>query len=168
MPSAASAAERRIGRRLLGKVLLLAGGAWFLLSFVFGILRCPDEGMKPAVCAGDAVLFSRLRFPRPGETAVVKTGGRTVLARVIAASGDTVDITEQGLLINGARQQEPGIHEETFQMESAVRFPLQVSAGRLFLLGDHRSKAVDSRLYGSVDRTQIQGTVIAVLRTRGI
>jgi len=168
MPSAASAAERRAWRRLLGKALLLGGGAWFLMNFVFGIVQCGDEGMRPAVCAGDAVLYSRLRFPRPGETAVIRSGGRTLLARVVAAAGDEVDITEQGLLINGACQQEPGIAEKTFPLESEVRYPLRIPEGRVFLLGDHRSKAVDSRIYGSMGGAAVQGTAIAVLRTRGI
>ena len=83
-------------------------------------------------------------------------------------AGDTVDITEDGLLINGAVQVSQDIYYETTQFAQGVDFPLTVGEGQVFLLGDNRPEATDSRIYGCVDLADIKGKVIAVIRTRRI
>jgi signal peptidase I len=77
-----------------------------------------------------------------------------------------VDITERGLMINGSYQQEPGIYEETPRYEQGADFPITLGASQVFVLGDSRGSATDSRIYGAVDTSNTLGTVIAVVRRR--
>lgn len=100
--------------------------------------------------------------------AVVQYQGRTGLGRVVAMEGDVVDITADGLVVNGALQVSQNIFYPTTQYAQGVSFPLTVGAGQVFLLGDNRPSATDSRVYGCVNLADVQGKVIAVIRTRGI
>lgn len=61
--------------------------------------------MKPAIKDGDLVMYYRLdkRFVS-GDVAVFEDNGRNTTGRVVAVAGDTVDITKDGLKINGADQ----------------------------------------------------------------
>ena len=71
--------------------------------------------------------------------------------RVLAAAGDEVDITEEGLFINGSLQQEHDIYEETIRYVTGIEFPLMVGEGQVFVLGDGRENAIDSRVYGCIN-----------------
>jgi signal peptidase I len=79
-----------------------------------------------------------------------------------------VDVADGDLIINGARQQELDIFEETWAYENNVEFPLTVGADQVFVLGDARENATDSRVYGPVDIEDTLGTVITVIRRRNL
>ena len=155
--------------QLLLKIGVLAACLIVLFGFVYGLARVPDVSMKPAVKDGDLALYYRLdkRFS-VGDVAVVTYEGKTLLGRVAAMEGDTVDITADGLIVNGAIQVNPDIYFPTTQFADGVDFPLTVGAGQVFLLGDNRPAATDSRVYGCVDIGDVRGKVIAVIRTRGV
>ena len=90
-----------------------------------------------------------------------------IAGRVVALEGDTVNIDSQGLIVNGAYQQEQGITDETTQVADGVTFPLTVPDGAIFVLGDNREEATDSRIVGCIPKDQTFGTVIGLFRRRG-
>ena len=141
-----------------------------LFTFLFGIVRYRDQSMAPAVKDGDLVIFHRYNSAgyRPQDAIVLRFNGQIQVRRVIAMAGDTVDITEDGLVINGALQQELGIYQKTERYEAGVDFPLTVPEGQVFLLGDSRRDATDSRIYGCVNWKDTYGKVMAVIRRRSI
>ncbi|MBY4797109.1 S26 family signal peptidase [Collinsella sp. AGMB00827] len=49
-----------------------------------------------------------------------------------------------------------------------MTFPLTVGEGQVFLLGDNREQASDSRILGCVDIAKTEGKVVAILRTRAV
>ncbi len=125
--------------------------------------------MHPAIKDGDLVVYYRLdKMFYAGDVAVVQYKGRTSTGRVIAVEGDTVDITKEGVLVNGALLLSEDVYYDTTQFENGVDFPLTVENGQVFLLGDNRPAATDSRIYGCVNVSDVKGKVIAVIRTRGI
>lgn len=138
-------------------------------TFVYGIHWVAGPHMSPMVNDGDLVVFFRLgRDYEIGDLTLVDfEGGRHVL-RVIAQEGDRVDFTPHGLTVNGAHIHEPMIFQNTHRLETAVEFPLTVGAGEFFLLGDARETAIDSRAFGSVHGADTLGTVITVIRRRGM
>ena len=89
-----------------------------------------------------------------------------MLERVVAVAGDTVDITADGLMINGAIVQEPHAAGETTQFAEGVTFPLTVPQGQVFVLGDNREHATDSRIFGCIDIADIDGRVMGLFRRR--
>ena len=103
-----------------------------------------------------------------GDVAVFEDDGKTTTGRVVAVAGDTVDITKNGLKINGAEQISQDIYFDTTQFKNGVDFPITVGEGQVFLLGDNRPQASDSRIYGCINIKDVRGKVIAVIRSRGI
>ena len=155
---------------LVAKIALIALVFTLLFTFVFGIVRYGEPSMAPAVKDGDLVIYNR--YVQSGyqtrDAIVLEIDGLTHVRRVVAKAGDIVDITEEGLLINGSQQQEPEIYQKTERYQEGGEFPLTVPEGQVFVLGDSRSGATDSRIYGCVEISGTKGKVMTVIRLRGI
>ena len=141
-----------------------------LFTFLFGIMRYPEPSMAPAIKDGDLVIFYRSAESgyQSRDVVVLNVYGQKQVRRVVAIAGDSVDITEDGLVINGSLQQELGIYQKTERYVEGVSFPLTVPEGQVFVLGDNRADATDSRIYGSVKTEDILGDVMTVIRRRNI
>jgi signal peptidase I len=154
---------------LLTKIAIACIALVLIFTFMFGICRYQDATMNPAVKDGDLVLWYR---PDKDYTAsdllVLEYEGKLQVRRVIATAGDVVDITEDGLFINGSLQQEPDIYEDTLRYDTGVEFPMIIEEGQVFVLGDNRTRAVDSRVYGAVDIKNTLGKVMTIIRRRGL
>lgn len=155
--------------RLLIKILLIMAAFWALFTFVFGVHRYVSANMTPAMRDGDLIFYYRLDHDlRAEDVIVVQYHNRTILGRVVAVEGDSVDIDAEGLVINGSHVQELSIFTETTQFEGGVTFPLTVGPDQVFILGDNRPVATDSRMFGCVDKSDVLGKVIGLLRRRGL
>lgn len=150
------------------KIAVIAVGAVALFSFVFGLFRVTDPNMEPRFQDGDLVMFYRVdKRYHAGDVVVYEYDGRLTCGRVIAVGGDTVNIDSVGLIVNGAYQQEQGITDETTQVADGVTFPLTVPGDSVFLLGDNRDEAVDSRIVGCIPVDHTFGKVMGMFRRRG-
>ena len=89
-------------------------------------------------------------------------GNKLLVKRVIAESGEWVDITEEGVVfVNGQELDEPYLQEKAFG-ECDIELPYQVPESKYFLVGDHRSTSVDSRhtTIGCIAADDIVGKII--------
>ena len=87
---------------LLLKLILICTIFVMLFLFVFGALPYRDNSMAPAIKDGDLVIYYRLQKDyQAGDAIVVETEDGLQVRRVVAVAGDTVDITEEGLAVNG-------------------------------------------------------------------
>lgn len=153
---------------LAAEVAAVILGAVVIFTFVFGFMRVADPSMEPRFQDGDLVLFYRIdKRYEARDVVVFEHNGLLTSGRVVAKGGDTVNIDSQGLIVNGAYQQEQGITDETTQVADGVTFPLTVPEGSVFVLGDNRDEAVDSRIVGCVPVDQTLGKVIGLFRRRG-
>jgi signal peptidase I len=154
---------------LLLKIGVIAGVAALMLTFVYGLHRNTDPSMAPAVKDGDLVAFYRFdKGYEAGDLLALEFQGERQIRRVVAIAGDTVDITEDGLMINGAIQQEPEIYEATYRYEGGAPLPLTLGEGQIYVLGDSRENATDSRVYGAVNTADTLGKVVAIARRRSM
>lgn len=155
---------------LTGKLSLVGAAIMLIFTFVFGFTQMVDASMAPAMQQGDVVLFQRFGANLiASDTIVINSPEGPLVRRVVGVAGDIVDITEQGLMINGMFQQESHIFEETEQMtEGGAAFPLEVPVGYVFVLGDSRARSRDSRIYGPVSIDDILGSVVTVIRGRNL
>ena len=153
---------------LLFKIALVAAFLVVIFTFFFGVAQQRDFSMRPALQEGDLAVYYRLERDYEKEDLVVlKTEeGETQVRRLIALPGDTVDITEEGLLLNGYRQVEEKIYSETLPYTDGPTYPLTVPDGYWFVLGDNRDSADDSRHYGLVSQADVKGRVVTQLRRR--
>ena len=149
------------------KIIVIAVVSVLIFTFLYGFHQNTDPDMRPMVQTGDLVLFYRLnRDYSIGDLLLLDFQGERQVRRVVARAGDTVDFADGELIINGSVQQEPSIFQQTWRYETGVSFPLTVGEGQVFVLGDAREVATDSRLYGPVNKDDTLGTVITVIRRR--
>jgi signal peptidase I len=154
---------------LLLKIAVICGIAVLIFTFIYGLHRSTDPDMDPAVKDGDLTLFYRIdKDYAAGDLTVLSYLGEKQIRRVVAIEGDTVDIVEDSLVINGALQQETEIYEKTPRYAEGISFPVTVGKNEVFVLGDSRGNATDSRIYGPVNKKDTRGTVITVIRRRGL
>lgn len=155
---------------LLLKIGIIALFVVIIFTFFFGIVQVRDNAMDPAVKDGDLVIYYRLdKNYVANDLAVLEKQGKTQVRRVVGIDGDKIDINrDNGLEINGYPQQEDNIYTETLPVVGKTKFPLTVGTEQVFVLGDNRKYAVDSRTYGCVDKSDTKGKVIAVIRRRSL
>ena len=93
------------------------------------------------------------------------------MRRVVAKAGDTVDITAKGLVVNGSLQtglEKDFVNGDTLPYKQGITFPITIKKGEVFLLGDNRQQAQDSRIYGPVKIKDTMGKLMWDLRRRNL
>lgn len=91
------------------------------------------------------------------------------VCRVVAAEGDTVEITDDGsLLVNGNSMFESNIFYPTTLYTGFTEYPLTLGKGQCFVMADKRNGGADSRFFGPVDEEEILGTVITIVRRNNL
>ena len=155
---------------LIIKIVLILLAFVAMFTFLFGFVRYGEPSMTPSIKDGDLLIYHR--YTKVGymirDAIILEHDGQIQARRVVATAGDVVDITESGLVINGSVQQETDIYQDTERYMDGVAFPLTVPDGFVFVLGDSRTGATDSRIYGPVDIDDTLGKVMAVIRRRSI
>jgi len=151
------------------KIVVIVIAFTFIFTFFYGLHRNSDPYMAPMVKDGDLIMYYRLdKNYAIGDLLLLDYQGKRQVRRVVAREGDIVDITEDGLSVNGSLQQEREIYQQTLRYEEGIFFPLTVGEGQVFVLGDSRQNATDSRVYGPVKIKDTHGTVITVIRRRSL
>lgn len=79
--------------------------------------------------------------------------------RIIATEGQTVDLIDGAVYVDGKKLDEPYYDGETYPTDSSVIYPVTVSEGCVFVMGDNRGNSLDSRAsrLGEVDEDAILG-----------
>ena len=151
------------------KVLMIGMFLVLFFTFMFGITQVQDETMDPAVKEGDLAIYYRLdkRYAKD-DVIIVINNGETQIRRVVALPGDTVDMDERGLVINGYSQIESDIYTRTEPYVDGITFPITLAQDEVFVLGDNRPKAVDSRMYGAVKVSATNGKLMTLIRRRNL
>ena len=171
----------------------------------------PTGSMKPTIIEGDRVLVNKVAYdlkvpfttwhlaewshPRRGDIVVFFSphDGQRLVKRVIGLPGDTLELRNNSLVINGAPVAYQPIAEESLHdLASADRAgrvfateqlpgqthsvagtpavtarrdfaPIRVPEGKYFMMGDNRDDSFDSRYWGPVARKEIIGRATAVV-----
>ncbi|MBR5714297.1 MAG: signal peptidase I [Clostridia bacterium] len=139
-----------------------------LLQVVCGITVNRGERMSPMFNDRDIVVYYRLDKSVNAREVIVfeDDSGNVLLGRVVAKTGDTVDIDERGLKINGYYQTEKYAHGDTVMFEGGIAFPLTLGEEECFVLCDDRSNSLDSRTLGPVPFARMLGRVMLQIRQR--
>ena len=150
--------------------IILAGAIFLLLRFGIGVSLVGGDSMLPSLKSGELVLYSRIhRTYRPGDVISLRVpSGEYYIKRVAATGGDTVDLYDGRVYVNGARMPDPWSDAETLEETGAVIYPYTVREGNVFVLGDNRTVSMDSRFFGEVSLRQIRGKVLLAISLQGI
>jgi signal peptidase I len=166
--------------------------ALFVRTFGFQAFKIPTGSMEPNLLVGDHLLVNKFVFaPTLGrvERAVlpirsVERGDvlvfkfpeepeRDFIKRVIGLPGETLELRNQVIYINGAPLVEPYAH---YQLPPAgqgalggengdVRRrygPVTVPEGHYFMMGDNRDDSQDSRYWGFLPATYVKGRALFI------
>ena len=104
--------------------------------------------------------FERFRRNLSNWLGLGAPGEKDFIKRVIGLPGDTVACCTNGhVTVNGVELDEPYVFEDDHQVFAEVKVP----EGKLFVMGDHRSRSSDSRAHGPVPVDKVVGRAFAVV-----
>lgn len=167
-PTPKQVSTKRLALTLLAKIAAVAIGVWLVLFFVVGITIHYGNNMHPAIRDGELVISLKLQRPYLNSAVLYKHDKKTCVGRVVGLPGNTIEITEQGeLRVNGVTAAED-IYYPTFRSENSdIKYPYTVEEGKVFILNDYREDTNDSRTFGTIDISDVEGPVIFSFRRRG-
>ena len=126
------------------------------------VLRIFGSSMAPTLEEGDIVLSLKHGSFETGDVVAFYYNNKILVKRVIAQSGEVVDIDQDGtVFVDGVEIEEPYVSGKAFG-DCDIELPYQVPDGRLFVMGDQRDVSVDSRntAVGPVSQEQIVGRIV--------
>ncbi len=149
-------------RSTIYALITVAAAAVLVATLLLPVLQIYGSSMFPTLTDGDIVLSLKEAELQKKDVIAFYYNNKILVKRVIARSGEWVDIDEEGnVTVNGELLEEPYLTEKSMG-ECDIELPYQVPEGRLFVMGDHRSVSVDSRSksVGCVAEEQIVGKLI--------
>ena len=172
--------------------------AWFWVILAFMLINgtlgqarvIPSGSMEDTLLIGDHLIMSRIGYDagvpftnvhvslwrNPGRQQIIifkppfDPTQPDYVKRVIGLPGDTVDIRDGAVWINGKKLQEdytlgpsepasPGQAPPGYEV---TKFPYRVPENCYFAMGDNRGNSYDSRFWGCVPRKDILGTPVII------
>jgi signal peptidase I len=154
-------AERR-GSRLLGLLVLGILAAALVRALVLEPVVVPTDSMAPTIEPGEHLVVRHglgVGDPVAGDVVLLEAPtGQLMVKRVVAVGGQRVGIRDGRLVVDGTVQAEP--YTDPDAIDSVYFGPVDVPAGQVFVLGDNRFGSEDSREYGSVPLSAVEGKVL--------
>ena len=154
-------------KSLLAYGILAAVLAGLVNSFLIVNAEVPTGSMENTIMAGDRILALRTSYwfdePEAGDLVVFRypddeTGKTLYVKRIIGTPGDTVEMSNGTVYVNGKALQEDYIAEVT----QGSYGPYVVPDGCYFMMGDNRNHSQDSRFWRNqyVEKDEILGKVV--------
>lgn len=146
-------------------ILFAVATAIFIVIFVIQPVKVEGTSMQPRLVDQERIFVNRFiyRFENIHRGDVVvfwypRDTNKSFIKRVLAVSGDVVEIRRGVVMVNGNAVDEPYLKPEFRDHESFSR--TIVPPDQYFVLGDHRNSSNDSRNWGFVPRSLIYGKAI--------
>lgn len=148
-------------------VLLAVVLAQGIKTFIVQPFVVPSGSMLPTIQLGDRVLANKfiyrfIREPKQGDIVVFDNPDRSdptakiFIKRVIATEGQTVDIRDDKVYVDGKQLNEPYTYGKPTQLGS-VKMPVKIPEGEVWLMGDNRPGSGDARFFGPRPVTTVHG-----------
>ncbi|QJB55502.1 signal peptidase I [Pseudodesulfovibrio sp. zrk46] len=164
--------------------------AFVIRAFIVQAFKIPSGSMLDTLQIGDHLLVTKFAYdvrlpsnvwldttdgkvlykvgdPERGDIVVFKfpeDETKDYIKRVIGLPGDTVEIKNKVVYINGEPLDEPYVRHTKADMQP-IRDnfgPYTIPEGRYFMLGDNREGSFDSRWWGTVKREKIVGKALII------
>ena len=135
------------------------------VMFGYDLYRAPSVAMSPTIERDDFFLVNAWRYhhhaPADGEVVVLNLNDGTgikYVKRIVGIPGDRIELRDSTLFRNGQPVSEPYVHlVAPFPSFGRDYGPIVVGPDQVFVLGDYRDNSMDSRKWGTIPISQIQG-----------
>ncbi len=145
----------------LGTVIVVAALAVLVAALFLPVLQVTGTSMEPNFNPGEILITYKTSKFDPGDICAFYYNNKLIIKRVIAFGGDTVDISEDGVVsVNGKTLNEPYLQSRALSL-CDLEFPFEVPLEQMFVLGDNRETSVDSRSadFGCIGTEEVLGKV---------
>ncbi|GFI11106.1 MAG: signal peptidase I [Lachnospiraceae bacterium] len=153
---------KRVLTSTVSTLIVVAAVAVLIATLLMPVLQIYGTSMSPTLYDGDIIATIKTTEFEPGDVVAFYYNNKILVKRVIAMSGQWVDMDEDGnVYVNDVLLDEPYLVERAFG-ECDIKLPYQVPENRIFVMGDHRSVSVDSRstTVGCVAEEQLVGKLV--------
>ena len=146
-------------------VIVLAAFAVILLNLftnVLQVVRYNGQGMEPNLHNRQTLVLLQTQKVKDGDIIAFYYNNQVLVRRVICHGGNQIIIEENGAVsVNGNMLDEPYLKNPSFG-QCNLSFPYYVPVNHVFVMGDYREIAMDSRLkeIGSIPTERIIGKVL--------
>jgi signal peptidase I len=133
-----------------------------VFTHVFQIVNYNGIGMEPNLKGGQTLVILKTDDVREGDMIAFYYNNQVLVRRVVCEGGKQLEIGQDGVVsINGKPVEEPYLKDRSIGQCNLI-FPYHVRTGSVFVMGDNRSAAMDSRLeeIGTIPTDRIIGKVI--------
>lgn len=171
-----SSITSKVGGFFLDTLQTAAGVvAVFFIVYLFFVQPHQVDGRSMATTFkdGEYVLTDKISYksrePQRGEVVVFKAPpaaqcpagtGCDYIKRIIAVAGDTIEVKNGAMWLNGQRLEEPYIHGVTTEPGAyTLNRTVTIQPGEYFVSGDNRPHSSDSRVWGPITMNEIVGRV---------
>ena len=192
-PVAEQPYRRSTAREYFESIAIAVILARFVWTFVFQAFKIPTGSMENKLLIGDHLMVNKFVFG-PGGSPVLKAllpmrdirrgdivvfkypedPERDFIKRVIGLPGETLEVRDKRVYVNGTRLEEPYVHylepptgqseyQEVTSLDLRERYgPVQVPADKYFVMGDNRDNSQDSRYWGFLPRSYVKGRALMI------
>jgi signal peptidase I len=140
-----------------------------LIVFIYQPVKVEGTSMMPGLTDQERIFINKYTY-KLGSGSIAREDlvvfrypydpSQSYIKRIIAVPGDSVQITDGTVYVNGEKLDEPYVPTE---YRDHVSLPRElIPPEKYFVLGDHRSSSNDSRVWGFVDRKEIYGKAVFV------
>lgn len=174
--------EKSVVREYAEAIVIAVILALFIRSFVVQAFKIPSGSMLPTLQIGDHLLVNKfiygVKVPMKGTVLIPwkspqrddivvfrfpKDRSIDYIKRVVGVAGDSIQIKNKQLFINGKAIQNPHAHFSSNDIMKAGAGPrdnmgpVKVPEGSIFVMGDNRDNSYDSRFWGFVPLNDVLG-----------
>lgn len=139
-------AQRQVRRRAVflkavwgtvSTIITIAAAATLVAAFALPIVKISDDSAEPVLKNGSVIILLKTDKPQTGDICGFSWNGKTLIRQIAAVPGDTVDMADGTLIVNGER-----LYSVT--ADSEVEFPFQVPQESFLTVSCGDEKTVES------------------------
>lgn len=160
---------------LVGTLAAGAAIAVLLRAFVIGVYYVPSGSMLDTIHVGDLLLGEKVSLlvggPEQGDVVTFDSPldeGETLVKRVIATGGQTIDLVGGRVVVDGETLDEPYVDGAPTESLSAlegsagITYPYVIPEGTVWVMGDNRTNSKDSRYFGPVSVDDVTSRAVLI------
>jgi len=144
----------------LGVLLLLFASIVAFRWFVLDRVVVSGESMEDTFSDGDILWAQKIEISSYDrfDIVIIRDGVKHYIKRVVGLPGEMVQIVDGKVCVNG--EELATDYGEPMEDAGCAAEPLTLAENEYFLLGDNRNASEDSRIWGGVPVTKIEGSVV--------